>query len=81
MKRVIAILFVCAVMFACKKKADADATGTTVETETSVAADTISTSETESQMVYACPMHPEVTSTKKSTCPKCGMELTAEVSP
>ena len=25
---------------------------------------------------YACPMHPEVTSTKKNTkCSKCGMDL------
>ena len=26
---------------------------------------------------YACPMHPEVTSTEPSTCPKCGMRLVA----
>ena len=25
--------------------------------------------------VYACPMHPEVTSDKPGTCPKCGMDL------
>lgn len=25
--------------------------------------------------VYACPMHPEVTDTTASTCPKCGMTL------
>ncbi len=24
---------------------------------------------------YACPMHPEVTSTEPGTCPKCGMQL------
>jgi FtsP/CotA-like multicopper oxidase with cupredoxin domain len=24
---------------------------------------------------YACPMHPDVTSTKPGTCPKCGMQL------
>lgn len=24
---------------------------------------------------YACPMHPEVTSSKPGTCPKCGMKL------
>jgi FtsP/CotA-like multicopper oxidase with cupredoxin domain len=24
---------------------------------------------------YACPMHPEVTSTEQETCPKCGMRL------
>lgn len=25
--------------------------------------------------VYACPMHPEVTSSAPGTCPKCGMTL------
>ncbi len=25
--------------------------------------------------VYACPMHPEITSDKPGTCPKCGMDL------
>ncbi len=24
---------------------------------------------------YACPMHPEVTDTEASSCPKCGMKL------
>ena len=24
---------------------------------------------------YACPMHPEVTSSKRGRCPKCGMSL------
>lgn len=28
------------------------------------------------EMVYVCPMHPEVTSTKPgSVCPKCGMKM------
>jgi predicted RNA-binding Zn-ribbon protein involved in translation (DUF1610 family) len=29
----------------------------------------------EEAAVYACPMHPEVTSTAPGKCPKCGMEL------
>lgn len=29
----------------------------------------------EQEAVYACPMHPEVTSTRPATCPKCGMDL------
>src|SRR5215213_3733193 len=27
------------------------------------------------RVVYACPMHPDVTSTKRGRCPKCKMEL------
>lgn len=30
---------------------------------------------TRPQQVYSCPMHPEVTSKKKGTCPKCKMDL------
>jgi Cu(I)/Ag(I) efflux system membrane fusion protein len=28
-----------------------------------------------SSEVYTCPMHPEVTSDKPGSCPKCGMDL------
>ena len=30
---------------------------------------------------YVCPMHPEVTDTKASKCPKCGMTLVAKAAP
>ncbi len=30
---------------------------------------------TSSSEVYTCPMHPEVTSDKPGSCPKCGMDL------
>ncbi len=34
-----------------------------------------STKKTQPKVVYACPMHPDVTSTKRGKCPKCGMDL------
>ncbi len=33
------------------------------------------TEEKEAAEVYACPMHPEVTSSAPGKCPKCGMDL------
>lgn len=36
---------------------------------------TTKTANTTGQVVYTCPMHPEVTSDKPGTCPKCGMAL------
>ncbi len=43
-------------------------------------ADVVTTEKTWSDnMVYICPMHPEVTSDKLGKCPKCGMTLKSEV--
>ena len=38
-------------------------------------AQTSKTTKTQTKVVYACPMHPEVTSTKRGKCRKCGMAL------
>jgi FtsP/CotA-like multicopper oxidase with cupredoxin domain len=37
--------------------------------------------EVEQASSYACPMHPEVTSTSPGTCPKCGMKLVPSEAP
>ena len=29
-------------------------------------------------VIYTCPMHPEIQSTKPGNCPKCGMKLVKE---
>ena len=34
--------------------------------------------ESKKQVVYSCPMHPEVKSDKPGSCPKCGMDLVPE---
>lgn len=31
--------------------------------------------ESDDEVVYACPMHPEVTGKEGDSCPKCGMDL------
>jgi hypothetical protein len=38
-------------------------------------------STTAEKVVYTCPMHPEVTSDKPGSCPKCGMDLVKQVTP
>lgn len=41
---------------------------------------TLTANAADSNKLYACPMHPEVTGKKGEKCSKCGMELTKEVS-
>ncbi|MFN8284147.1 MAG: DUF3347 domain-containing protein [Chitinophagales bacterium] len=42
-------------------------------------AETETTSTEQSNQLYACPMHPEITGKKGDKCSKCGMELTEPV--
>ena len=74
------MLMILSVIIACKKKEETTVTETESET-TTVATYTMSAAEANSDMVYACPMHPEVTGAKGEKCPKCGMALAEEVSP
>lgn len=46
-------------------------TGHAVTAQTKKAPD----AKTQTKVVYACPMHPDVTSTKRGKCKKCGMDL------
>lgn len=41
----------------------------------SSSAQTRRTTKTQTKVVYSCPMHPDVTSTKRGKCRKCGMDL------
>ena len=34
----------------------------------------------QAQVIYTCPMHPEIHSNKQGNCPKCGMKLVKEIS-
>jgi len=45
--------------------------GVTAQTKRSQTSPT----KTQTKVVYACPMHPDVTSTKRGRCRKCGMDL------
>lgn len=38
----------------------------------------MSKKETQQQVTYTCPMHPEIHATKPGNCPKCGMKLVKE---
>lgn len=66
-----AVLFT-AILSACNNNSgEAKKTDEANNTQTANAGD--------SNKLYACPMHPEVTGKKGDTCSKCGMELTKEV--
>lgn len=76
MNRFLASLLASASLFtvaSCSSDSSSSATNT-VTTPTDAVAD--STASHEGGHTYACPMHPEVTSTKEGEkCPKCGMAL------
>jgi hypothetical protein len=62
---------VIALLASCSSKEDRHAAGGKNASETFVPSQTAITQAT----VYACPMHPEVTSDKAGTCSVCGMNL------
>ncbi|MFN8283339.1 MAG: DUF3347 domain-containing protein [Chitinophagales bacterium] len=65
MKKSIIIIFAIVIAFtACNNKQAKEASDNTVE---------------QSDQLYACPMHPEVTGKKGDNCSKCGMGLTEPV--
>ena len=65
MKKSIIIIFAIVIAFtACNNKQAKETSDNTVE---------------QSDQLYACPMHPEITGKKGDKCSKCGMELTEPV--
>lgn len=60
-----------------EKTTETTTTETTSSTERPAHGEAGHNHETDHQVaaVYTCPMHPEVTSDKPGTCPKCGMNL------
>lgn len=59
-----------------EKKKDTAAPAETKQADTSMPPPTVNP---EPEILYACPMHPEVRGKKDEKCPKCGMKLTEPV--
>jgi len=70
-------IFIAAVLFTAILSACNNNSGEAKKTDETNNAQT--TNAADSNKLYACPMHPEVTGKKGDKCSKCGMELTKEV--
>jgi heavy metal-binding protein len=72
MKKLMIFAIAVIALTACNRKIN-----NTVQTDEAAAtADTLKTEAiSEKEVVYVCPMHPEVTGKKGDKCPKCEMDL------
>ncbi len=65
---------------ACNPKAStSETTIETKEVQTDTTSDAPKVEKAEGELVYACPMHPEIQGKKGEECSKCGMPLTEPV--
>lgn len=78
MKKILGTIFITAFVFAACNSNNEKTKEAAKATET----DTVSKKENSqpiAEQLYSCPMHPEITGQKDSTCSKCGMKLTVPV--
>ena len=78
MKKLFVIAFAIIAFAACNKKTEEhneEPTTQTTEAETTAAPEEMPA---DTEVVYACPMHPEVTGKKGDKCSKCEMDLVAQ---
>ncbi|MEP7267754.1 MAG: heavy metal-binding domain-containing protein [Saprospiraceae bacterium] len=78
MKLIIAAIVVFTLAIACKNSSGSTPEATTetpAMTEASAVADSMATMMSDSTMVFACPMHPDVKGKLGDKCPKCNMAM------
>ncbi len=71
-KSALALLMVAMVTVSCNKKTE---TNTEIINTDTVATATAEPTNENTAQIYTCSMHPEVTGSKGSKCPKCNMDL------